>query len=35
MRRYTHHALKPLQQAMDVLPSFNEEAEEPTQKKQP
>ncbi len=33
--RYTHHALKPLQQAMDVLPSFNEEAEEPTQKKQP
>jgi integrase len=33
--RYTHQALKPLQQAMDVLPSFNEEAEEPTQKKQP
>ena len=33
--RYTHHALKPLEQAMLVLPSFNEEAEEPTQKKQP
>ena len=32
--RYTHQALKPLQQAMSVLPSFNEEAEEPTQKKQ-
>jgi integrase len=33
--RYTHHALKPLEQAISVLPSFNEEAEEPTQKKQP
>jgi integrase len=32
--RYTHHALKPLEQAISVLPSFNEEAEEPTPKKE-
>ncbi|MGO8931977.1 MAG: tyrosine-type recombinase/integrase [Limisphaerales bacterium] len=32
--RYTHHSIKPLEQAMSVLPSFNEEAEEPTQKNQ-
>ncbi len=32
--RYTHQALKPLQQAMDVLPSFNEEAEKAAPKKE-
>ena len=32
--RYTHHALKPLQQAMSVLPSFNEEAEEAAPKRE-
>src|ERR1017187_3246846 len=33
--RYTHHAMKPLQQAMDVLPSFNEEEEEQPQQPRP
>jgi integrase len=32
--RYTHHAIKPLQQAMDVMPSFNEEAEEAAPKRE-
>ncbi|MCX6924757.1 MAG: site-specific integrase [Verrucomicrobia bacterium] len=34
--RYTHQALKPLEQAMSVLPSFNEQPQQPTQStKQP
>jgi integrase len=31
--RYTHQALKPLEQAMSVLPSFNDETKEPAPKK--
>ena len=30
--RYTHHAMKPLEAPISVLPSFNEEAEEASPK---